>query len=160
MLQQPSLVLFVALAAVSCYASGGTKSSSSTTDVCKMCKYSFTCCVQCLMCCCSSGTISDLMIAPAHNITIESGTTVSLNCSAKYTSGQDCSMCLVWKHGDVLLSDVNLTSMEGTLSSTLPLTVDMSSQGEYSCQTNGTMTEIVKSVYITTASENMSTPHS
>ena len=109
------------------------------------------------MCCCSSGTISDLMITPAHNITIESGTTVSLNCSAKQqaTSGQDCSMCLVWKHGDVLLSDVNLTSMDEALSSTLPLTVDMSNQGEYSCQTNGTMTETVKSVYITAASENM-----
>ena len=139
---------------MSCYASGGTKSSSSTTDVCKMCKYSFTCCVQCLMCCCSSGTISELMITPAHNITIESGTTVSLTCSAQHESGQDCSMCLVWKHGDELLSDGNFTSIDGTLSSTLPLTVDMSSsQGEYSCQTNGT-TETVKSVYITTASEN------
>ena len=155
MLQQPSLVLFVALAAVSCYASGGTKSSSSTTDVCKMCKYSFTCCVQCLMCCCYSGTISELMIAPAHNITIESGTTVSLTCSAKHTSGQDCSMCLVWKHSNIPFSDVNFTSMDGTLSSTLPLTVDMNNQGEYSCQTSGTMTETVKSVYITAASENI-----
>ena len=107
------------------------------------------------MCCCSSGTISDLMIAPAHNITIESGTTVSLTCSAKHTSGQDCSMCLVWKHDDVLLSDKNFTSMDGTLSGTLPLTVDMSSQGEYSCQTNETMTETVKIVYITAASENI-----
>ena len=107
------------------------------------------------MCCCSSGNISELMITPAHNITIESGTTVSLNCSAQYTSGQDCSMCLVWKHGDVLVSDVNFTSIDGTLSSTLPLTVDMSSQGEYSCQTNETVIETVKSVYITAASENM-----
>ena len=155
------LVLLVAFAAVSYAQSGestnGTNSSSPTTapDVCKMCKYSFTCCVQCLMCCCSSGTISELMIAPAHNITIESGTTVSLNCSAKHTSGQNCSMCLVWKHDDVLLSDANFISMDGALSNTLPLTVDMSNQGEYSCQTNGTMTETVKSVYITTASETL-----
>ena len=167
------LVLLVAFAAVSYAQSGestnGTDSSSSTmdndtdsssstmdTNVCKMCKYSFTCCVQCLMCCCSSGNISELMITPAHNITIESGTTVSLNCSAQHTSGQDCSMCLVWKHGDVLLSDVKFTSMGRALSSTLPLTVDMSNQGEYSCQlqTDGTMTETVKSVYITAASEN------
>ena len=45
--------------------------------------------------------------------------------------------------------------MDGTLSGTLPLTVDMSSQGEYSCQTNETMTETVKIVYITAASENI-----
>ena len=101
------------------------------------------------------GTISDLMIAPAHNITIESGTTVSLNCSAKQTSGQDCSKCLVWKHGNVLLSDTNFVSINETLSSTLPLTVDMNNQGEYSCQTNGTMTAMstASSVYITATSE-------
>ena len=95
------------------------------------------------------------MITPAHNITIESGTTVSLTCSAKQTSGQDCSMCLVWKHDDMLVSDVNFTSMDETLSSTLSLNVNMSNQGEYSCQTNGTVTVTVKSVYITAASENM-----
>ena len=93
------------------------------------------------------------MIAPAHNITIEFGTTVSLNCSA---SVQDCSMCsvsLVWKHGNVPLSGAKFIAMDEVLSSTLLLTVNMSSQGEYSCQTNGTMTEIVKSVYITAASQ-------
>ena len=160
MLQQLLLVLLVALAAVNRHASGETNSTNSSsptmaTDVCKMCKYSFTCCVQYLMCCCSSGTISELMIAPAHNITIESGTTVSLNCSAQHTSGKDCSMCLVWKHGDEIVSDENFTSMDEALSSTLPLTVDMSNQGEYSCQTNGTMTETVKSVYITAVSKNI-----
>ena len=102
-----------------------------------------------LMCCCSSGTISELMITPSHNITIESGTTVSLNCTAKHTSDQDCSMCLVWKHNDRLLSEVMFTTINETLSSTLPLTVNMSTQGEYSCQTNGTETEIIKSIDIT-----------
>ena len=103
------------------------------------------------MCCCSSGNISELMITPSHNITIESGTTVSLNCTAKHTSEQDCSMCLVWKHNDRLLSDVMFTKINETLSSTLPLTVSMSTQGENSCQTNGTDTEIVQSVNITAA---------
>ena len=104
-----------------------------------------------LMCCCSSGTISELMITPSHNITIESGTTVSLSCTAKHTSDQDCSMCLVWKHNDRLLSDVMFTTINKTLSSTLPLTVNMSTQGEYSCQTNGADTEIVQSVNIRAA---------
>ena len=104
-----------------------------------------------LMCCYSSGTISELMITPSHNITIESGTTVSLNCTAKHTSGQDCSMCLVWKHNNSVLSNANFAKVNETLSSTLPLTVSMSTQGEYSCQTNGTGTEIVQSVDITAA---------
>ena len=91
------------------------------------------------------------MITPSHNITIESGTTVSLNCTAKHTSGQDCSMCLVWKHNDRILSDVNFSTISETLSSTVPLTVSMSTQGEYSCQTDGTGTEIVQSVDITAA---------
>ena len=144
MLQQLLLILLVAVS----YA-------QATTDVCGMCKYSFTCCVQYLMCCCSSGTISNLMIAPAHNITIESGTTVSLNCSASVLDCSMCSVSLVWKHGSVPLSGANFIPMDGTLlSNVLPLTVNMSNQGEYSCQTNGTMTETVKSVYITAASEN------
>ena len=91
------------------------------------------------------------MITPSHNITIESGTTVSLNCTAKHTSEQDCSMCLVWTHNDRLLSDVMFTSINETLSSTLPLTVNMSTQGEYSCQTNGIDAEIVQSVNIRAA---------
>ena len=142
MLQPLLLVLLVAV------------SYAQATDVCKMCKYSFTCCVQCLMCCCSSGTISGLMIAPAHNITIESGTTASLNCSASVQGCSMCSVSLVWKHGNVPLSGANFIPMDGTLSSILPLTVNMSNQGEYSCQTNGTMAETVESVYITAASEN------
>ena len=91
------------------------------------------------------------MITPSHNITIESGTTVSLNCTAKHTSDQDCSMCLVWKHNDRLLPDVMFTTINETLSSTLPLTVNMSTQGEYSCQTNGTDRELVQSVNIRAA---------
>ena len=91
------------------------------------------------------------MITPSHNITIESGTTVSLNCTAKHTSDQDCSMCLVWKHNGRLLSDESFTTTNRTLSSTLPLTVNISTQGEYSCQTNGTDTELVQSINITAA---------
>ena len=106
------------------------------------------------MCCCPSGNISELVITPSHNITIESGTTVSLNCTAKHTSEQDCSMCLVWKHEDRVLSDVRFATTNRTLSNTLPLNVTMSTQGVYSCQTNRTMTQMVQSVYITAASEN------
>ena len=95
------------------------------------------------------------MITPSHNITIESGTTVSLNCTAKHTSDQDCSMCLVWKHNDRLLSDVNFTTIAEKSISTLPLTVKMNNQGEYSCQTNGTMNEKTTSIYITATSENI-----
>ena len=90
------------------------------------------------------------MITPSHNITIESGTTVSLNCTAKHTSDQDCSMCLVWKHND---TDVNFTTIAEII--TLPLTVKMNNQGKYSCQTNGTMNETAASIYITAASENI-----
>ena len=141
MLQQLLLVLLVAV------------SYAQATDMCKMCKhiiYFFTCCVQYLMCCCSSGNISELMIAPAHNITIESGTTVSLTCSAQHTSGQNCSMCLVWKHGDVLLSDGKFTLLNNTASS---LIINANDQENYSCQTIK-MPVKTKSVYITTASEN------
>ena len=98
------------------------------------------------------------MIAPAHNITIESGTTVSLNCSAKHESGQDCSMCLVWKHGDVPVTNVKFTLVDGKIGSSLLITVDTSTQGEYICQANGKEIKEVKRD-ITAASENIHVMH-
>ena len=85
-----------------------------------------------LMCCCSSGTISELMITPSHNITIDSGTTVSLNCTAKHTSDQDCSMCLVWKHNSMPLSSGDIQKMQNTESTSL--IISASNHGNYSCQ--------------------------
>ena len=104
------------------------------------------------MCCCPSGNISELMITPSHNITIESGTTVSLNCTAKHTSEQDCSMCLVWKHEDRVLSDERLMKITNTKS--LSLIISARSQGNYTCQRRE-MPFQAKSVNITLASKDL-----
>ena len=69
------------------------------------------------------------MITPSHNITIESGTTVSLSCTAKHTSDQDCSMCLVWKYNSVPLSSEMKKNPKST-----SLIIIASNQGNYSCQ--------------------------
>ena len=71
------------------------------------------------------------MITPSHNITIESGTTVSLSCTAKHTSDQDpsCSMCLVWKHNSMPLSSEMIKNPKST-----SLIISASNQGNYSCQ--------------------------
>ena len=95
------------------------------------------------------------MISPAHNITLLTGSNVLLNCSAIYDGDEfyNCSKCLVWKHNNkTRISQVIFTSMYGKLSSILPLNdTTTATQGNYSCQKNGTMS--ASSIFISIIGE-------
>ena len=95
------------------------------------------------------------MITPSYNITVPAGSTLmSLTCSSQVSDGENCSMCLAWKHNN---SDVTPAVMfnlsNGNLSSTLSVNGTVTNQGIWSCQTMGTSSEIAKFIYIKVVGE-------
>ena len=89
----------------------------------------------------SSGGFTDVVIEPAVNVTILTGSSISLVCSVNFTSswyGSDrlCSSCVVWAHNDTEYSNRSNVSVNGcAVVNSLPLTsINVSNSGFYECK--------------------------